>query len=282
MKKKAGTRFLLVVLLAVLAAFLTMVFLARARAETSVVVAAGYIEAGTRLDESLLEVKRIHPGAALPGAVKDPAQLAGKVLQVQRMPGDQVTLDMVGDTGGSAIAAGLAPDHRAIAINVTRATGVLGVLRTGDLVDVVATVDAGLGAGSVSAVVVRGARVLVVPQAFRYQEAPVTGEKAGLLPAETTTRQSEQNTVVLDVPITPIAVTLGYTDTVTHQFVPPVEMSPVELLALLNARATLHLVLRPPEAVDAMTPPATLQKLLEALGMARGTPASSPPAQIAP
>jgi hypothetical protein len=109
--------------------------------------------------------------------------------------------------------------------------------------------------------------VLVVPQAFRYQEAPVTANNPeGVLPADhTDSRQSEQNTVVLDVLLTPLAITAGYTDTVTGQFVPPQELSPVELLAMLNAKATLLLVLRPPDAQDVAVAPLDLAALLKTL-----------------
>jgi Flp pilus assembly protein CpaB len=269
MGKKGTSRFLLVIGLAVVAFVLTALFLSSLNKQVPVVVSTTYLEAGSVLTADVLEVKNVHPAALLPNAAQDPAALVGKILQVQRVAGDQVTADMVGDTGGSAIAAGLAPDHRAIAVDVTRATGVLGVLRAGDLVDVVATVDSGgVGAGSsVTAVVVRGARVLVVPQAFRYQEAPVTADNpAGVLPAgQTDSRQSEQNTVVLDVPLAPLAITAGYTDTLTGQFVPPQELSPVELLAMLNAKATLHLVLRPPDAQDIAVAPLDLAALLETL-----------------
>ncbi len=269
MGKKGTSRFLLVIGLAVVAFVLTALFLSSLNKQVPVVVSTTYLEAGSVLTADVLEVKNVHPSAVLPNAAQDPAALVGKILQVQRVVGDQVTAEMVGNTGGSAIAAGLAPDHRAIAVDVTRATGVLGVLRAGDLVDVVATVDSGgVGAGSsVTAVVVRGARVLVVPQAFRYQEAPVTEHNLeGVLPAgQTDSRQSEQNTVVLDVLLAPLAITAGYTDTLTGQFVPPQELSPVELLAMLNAKATLHLVLRPPDAQDVAVAPLDLAALLAIL-----------------
>lgn len=269
MGKKGTSRFLLVIGLAVVASVLTALFLSSLNKQVPVVVSTTYLEAGSVLTADVLEVKNVHPAAVLPNAAQDPAALVGQILQVQRVAGDQVTTTMVGATGGSAIAAGLAPDHRAIAVDVTRATGVLGVLRAGDLVDVVATVDSGgVGAGSsVTAVVVRGARVLVVPQAFRYQEAPVTeNNPEGVLPAgQTDSRQSEQNTVVLDVLLAPLAITAGYTDTATGQFVPPQELSPVELLAMLNAKATLHLVLRPPDARDVAVSPLDLAALLQTL-----------------
>lgn len=269
MGKKGTSRFLLVIGLAVVAFALTALFLSSLNKQVPVVVSTTYLEAGSVLTASVLEVRNVHPSAVLPSAAQDPAELIGQILQVQRVAGDQITTAMVGRTGGSAIASGLAPDHRAIAVDVTRATGVLGVLRAGDLVDVVATVDGGgVGTGSsVTAVVVRGARVLVVPQAFRYQEAPVTADNpAGMLPADqANSRQSEQNTVVLDVLLAPLTITAGYTDTLTGQFVPPQELSPVELLAMLNARATLHLVLRPPDAQDVAVAPLDLAALLAVL-----------------
>lgn len=275
--KKSLTRFLLPILAALIAFVLIAVFLAGLRREEPTVVAKRYIEAGTLVTadtvDTLFEVKLVHPSALLPGAIDDLQLLVDQTLQVPRLPGDQVTTDMVGSTGASSIAAGLLPDHRAIAIDVSRATGALGVIRRGDLVDVIATVDlagvAGRGGAAVSAVVIRGARVLVVPQTFRYTEAPVTSEdEEAMLPGgstSSTSQTAQRNTILLDVPLSEVELTAGYTDTLTGEWVDPVMVSPVALLALFNENATLHLVVRPVNATDVAVPPVDLQKLLDAL-----------------
>jgi Flp pilus assembly protein CpaB len=270
-KRQKRIRMVGIVALGVLICFLVMVFLARARQTVGVVVAARYLEAGTVLTADVLDVAQVHPSSLLPGAVEDPELLDGLIVQVQRVPGDQVTLDMAGETGGSVIAAGLLPEHRAVAVDVDRASGAAGTLRPGDRVDVVATIDLGGVGGRGAAltfVAVRDVRVLVVPQEFRYMEAPAGEDgSGGTIPGGIagSPQAQQRNVVVLDVPLAEIEITGGYTDTISNEWVEPLLASPAELLPLLNEKATLHLVLRAPDARDVAVTPVDLVRLLDAL-----------------
>ncbi len=162
-------------------------------------------------------------------------------------PGDQITKSMVGDKALSGIAATLAPTERAVAVRVDKATGLSGILQAGDRVTVVGILDpqeinlTGLStnskepAGPVAMVTLSGLRVLLVPQGFRYQEmAPEEEGGSGLsmAPVRTTSQDQNASVILLAVPTTP--QTLGN-----------VQVNPVELLALLNAKGKVHLALDP-------------------------------------
>jgi len=217
--------FVFVILAVGLTFVLTLAFLSKLKSETKVVVASRAIAAGTRLDESMLKLKSINTSAVLPGALTSIEDVIGQVITAQRMPGDQITRDMIGERAISAIAASLPPDHRAIAIPVDQATGLAGVVRPGDRVTAVALVDPREvqwsqlkgershtsvappeAMGLISRVAVKGLKVLMVPQTFRYEE--VSPEK-GLMPIRTSLGAQRQAVVLLDAPLAPQPIIVG-------------------------------------------------------------------------
>ena len=258
---------------------LVVSFLNTARSTQEVLVVNRPLQPGSRLDASAVVLKPLPKAAILPGAFTDPASVMGQTVTIGRLPGDQITADMIGGEALSAIAASLAPDHRAVAVRVDRAGGLAGMLQIGDRVTVLGLIDPSAlqlrqsyapttvkvtGAGaqeeeqqpSPSAMVlVPNLRVLLVPQSFRYQEV-LPGQEQEMVPAFTSSRAQEEGVILLDVPLEP-------------QPIAPegLEMSPVELLALLNGYGRIHLVLDPLEA-DYSIPPdgANLLDVFDAIG----------------
>jgi Flp pilus assembly protein CpaB len=240
-----------------------LAFLSGISRTTEVVIASRGLAAGTRLTSEDVMLKRIHASAGLHDALRDPAGAIGQVLSAPRLPGEQIPRSLVGDRAISGIAATLPPDWRAIAIRVDQATGLAGILRAGDWVEAVAVLDSEtLGyavsednPGTLSRIVLHDLQVLLVPQSFRYEEAPVDASGSlALAPVRTTTSAQASSVIVLGAPVTPTVIallpvdppkvkTLGATEPVT----PTLLASPVELLALLNAKGTIHLVLQPVE-----------------------------------
>src|SRR5258707_2586918 len=129
-----------VLLIAALAGGLTLVFLLSLRANSRVVVANRPIAVGARLADGDSTVKMVRSADKLPHAIDAVQNAVGQVISVQRLPGDQITADMLGSEAFSAIAAGLPPDHRAVAIKVTRSSGLDGIIRPGDFVTLIAVV----------------------------------------------------------------------------------------------------------------------------------------------
>ncbi len=255
MLKGKGSLVLILVLALVLAVLVAAFFASVANLKP-VVVAAHPLGAGTRLNEKAVVVKRIPAAAVLPDAFSSIEEVKGQVLTMPRNTGDQITASMVGPEAASTIAAALPSTHRAVAIHVDRATGLMGMIGVGDKVSVVAVLDptrlniltvspiveAGKKAssppGPMAIITVSGLRVLKVPQLFRYQEIPQEEGETGSLwaPAVTTMAQQEEGVVLLDVPMEPVEVAPG------------LKVSPVELLPLLDATARIHLVWEPEDA----------------------------------
>lgn len=239
-----------------------LAFLSGISRTADVVVAGRGLPAGARLTAEDVALKRIHASAVLEDALTDPADAVGQVLSAPRLPGEQITRSLVGDRAISGIAATLPPDWRAVAVRVDQATGLAGILRAGDRVEAVAVVDSQTlgyastdGPGTLSRIVLHDLQVVLVPQSFRYEEAQVepSGSMA-LAPARTTTSAQVSSVIVLAAPVTPTVIALlpvdsprGKAQGGTQPVTPTLSASPVELLALLNAKGTLHLALQPVE-----------------------------------
>jgi Flp pilus assembly protein CpaB len=317
MLRRSGTAWLIVIVLGVVTFGLLVVFLTGLTNNATVVVAKVALQAGTRLERGHLETRSINANAALPGHFSDPENVVGQVLMVQRMPDDQITAAMVGDEALSAIAATLPADHAAVAVDINQATGLAGTIRVGDRVGVVGILDveeAGLGElfekepqaptemiipaqgesetgegeeeeeietlrnpSSLARVVLTDLKVLVVPYTFRYEEVnPAGSEDAVFSLARTTSRQQEESVVVLAVPIAPVEMMEG------------VWMSPLEVMALLNAKGTIHLFLESLHPDIPHTAGVQADDLLEAMmGMPVTTtltvmPSPGPPEPVSP
>jgi Flp pilus assembly protein CpaB len=263
-KKKGFRSYLITIGGAVVVFVLVAAFLGGLRSTTEVVVARASIPAGARLVEGYLELREVHTGDVLPNALTSIEEAKGQVLTIARAPGDQITSDMVGSAATVGLANQLKPGHRAVAVHVNQASGLLGVLRPGDQVSIVAIVDPQAAqvetrrtfyspvtdAGDVEEtelveqelpgpsahVVISGLRVLLVPQLFRYEEVLPEDDGDMFAPARTSASAQNNSVILLDVPTDPVEIAEG------------LEMSPAALLPLLDAHAELHLILEPVES----------------------------------
>jgi len=164
---------------ALLAAFVLLVYLNQYTSSVSeegepvtVLVARTLIEKGMPGD--VVGVRRLFDRDEAPksqirdGAITDPASLRGRVAVEDIYPGQQLT---VGDFAGTtdAIGARLAGKHRAIAVPLDTARGLVGRIEPGDRVDVLAgfnVVAPGLGGQGrpVVKVMMQNAFVLDAPE----------------------------------------------------------------------------------------------------------------------
>jgi Flp pilus assembly protein CpaB len=259
--KKAGLKTLIVVAGGGLAVFLcVLVFLVSVRGTKPVVVAKTALPAGARLTAEYVEVREIPASAVLPNALSDISQAENQVLTIARAPGDQITADMLGDQATVGLANQLSPGHRAVAVHVDQASGLLGIIRPGDKVSVVAIVspdamgsmiqpllpaemtgeqvsgtvitETQAAPSTVAYVTVTGLRVLLVPYSFRYQEVLPDKETGMFSSAFTTAAAQQESVVLLEVPVNPVEIN-------------GTKVSPAALLPLLDAKAKLHLLLEP-------------------------------------
>jgi len=257
---KKGLRSLLITVGGGAVVFLLVVaFLSGIRSTTTVVVAAKPLPAGAEVRADYLALREIHQSGAMEHAVASIEEAEGQVLTVARAEGDQITADMLGEEATVGLANQLMAGHRAVGIHVNQASGLVGVLRPGDRVAVVAIVDPQdaqidetvTGVYQKTAptdatptptpnppspaahVVVSGLRVLLVPQPFRYQETLPDESGSTFSVARTTANAQQKSVILLDVPTEPVTIEQD------------LAVSPAALLPLLDARAEMHLLLEP-------------------------------------
>jgi pilus assembly protein CpaB len=188
--------------------FLLSLLLLRPDASLPVLVAASDLPVGHTLIGSDVTVHQVSKSEVPPGAFSDPSQLVGQTLRVFRGTGDVI---LPSHLGGEAIT--LAPDERAIAIHVTDAAGLAGLLHPGDLVGVTAVIAE--REGSFAKTVASSLRVLYISPEFQAVDQSSTSTIASTsspftsnLSASLQSRREIEGTVVLAVPIQ--AITIGY------------------------------------------------------------------------
>ncbi len=125
---------------------------------TAIVVASRALPTGHTLKATDLTLADL-PEASVPADAVTEANLAtlvGGTLRTDRSPGDVITSQHL---GGQSIA--LQPNERAVALEVTDAAGLAGLLKPGDLVGVTAVLNLG-NAGTYAKVIAEDLRVLYV------------------------------------------------------------------------------------------------------------------------
>lgn len=235
--------------------FLFALALLRPAPQVQVVTAAADLPAGHTLTEGDLVLRSL-PAEALPkeGVITDLAQAVGQTLRVDRTTGDVILASHLGE---SQVA--LKPDERAVAVHVTDASGMGGVLRPGDLVGVSAVISRqGMGdeSGIFSKTTIEGLRVLYVQPSFvaedPAQSTVITPDpKTGLAIQR---QRSKEGVVILAVPVQAQAVVYDF-QTAGIEATNAVRLvNAVELLTALdqadNAKLSLYMLPQNAEAMN--------------------------------
>lgn len=166
--------FLLPGVLALAAAVLTLFYVAHARSKPTqpapAVGAAAYvatsdIAAGTAGADAAHSLRLVHVPSAdvVDGAVTNPAQLAGRVATAATFKGQQVTLRSFAGAAAQGTAGQLTGDYRAVALAGDATQVLAGIVKTGDHVDVVASVKSPDGQTTYGRTVARDLLVLSAP-----------------------------------------------------------------------------------------------------------------------
>jgi pilus assembly protein CpaB len=161
---------------------------------TPVVVASLEISAGTRITEGMVETKDIAVNAVLAGAFQDTEIVIGQVARVPFVAGEQVIPTKVTATGAAIavdvenppLAYVIPEGKRAVAVQVSNVIGASGLIRPGDYVDVILTVqvegDDSSSKVQIAQTILQNILVLSVDQDVTRtvvsdgDEAPVVGE----------------------------------------------------------------------------------------------------------
>lgn len=160
-------------------ALLLLLYLAQYRnsvdesgAPITVLVAKSLIEKGTPGDivglKGLFQTTDAPRDQLQDGAITDPSALRGRLATSDVYPGEQLTTGDFSASASGALGAQLAGNQRAIAVPIDTAHGMVGQLRTGDRIDVLAGFNVSSGGGGFSARPV----VKVLTQNVLVLEAP--------------------------------------------------------------------------------------------------------------
>lgn len=270
---------LTVIVFAVLIGFLVIALLNGTVRPTQALVAKTSLAPGTILTAELVELRSIPAGGVPNDALRSLDELAGKMLTVGRAPGDFITTSVLGETAASGIPSQLAPGHLALAVRVTLASGVAGLLREGQTVTVLgmltpdvvqnafATNELPIGlmlptpvVGAVipavnptpeatatpqplqaplARIAITGLKVLLVPQTFRYQELPPNSSSNEQMFASSMSNSSQSGSVIV------LDV-----PTTPVEIAPGLLVNPATLLAALDEYGKLHLALEPADGLE--------------------------------
>jgi len=143
-------------------ALLLLLYLAQYRnsvdesgAPITVLVAKSLIEKGTPGDivglKGLFQTTDAPRDQLQDGAITDPSALHGRLATSDVYPGQQLTTGDFSASASGALGAQIAGNQRAIAVPIDTAHGMVGQLRTGDRIDVLAGFNVSSGGGGFTA-----------------------------------------------------------------------------------------------------------------------------------
>ncbi len=162
-----------------------------AKAGMPVVVAKADIAPRTKVTAAMLKVVNVPAEYIQPGAVQDIDKAVGVVAREQIAAGEQVTLRRLLIEGRSAGFSGIIPPgKRAVSLAVTEVSGVAGMVKPGDFVDVIVTFDPNVVGEHLSQIVLQNLKVLA---ANRDTEAGAGGA------ADAAKKEGGKTTVTLAV-----------------------------------------------------------------------------------
>ncbi len=126
-----------------------------------VVVAKADIAPKTKMTAAMLKVVEVPDDYIQPGAVRDINKAVGVVAREQIAAGEQVTQRRLFIEGKSAGFSGIIPPgRRAVSVAVTEVSGVAGLVKAGDFVDVIVTFDPNVAGAHLSQIVLQNLKVL--------------------------------------------------------------------------------------------------------------------------
>jgi len=243
--------------------FAVALALNRPEPQVAVVVAAADLPEGRVLAESDLATKEMPKSLAPDGAVSEVQSLVGQRLRVARSAGDPI---LPAHLGGEVLE--LQPNERAVALQVSAAQGLAGLLKPGDRVGLTVIVNS--GQQTFAKYLVGGLRVLWVDPAFKRDSGMVpqtTPSSGGLFgggspAAAADVEGAARGLVVLAIPtdmkVVPYAFAAGFGAENIEQ---PLYLLDV-LPALTTQGAQFGLVLEPEKAQEAQTSGLALQSLV--------------------
>jgi len=210
-----------------------------------IVIASRDIPIHVKITPDMLTKTQRPANEVEPQALSDPKQAEGDVALITIPQGSTVTSTKIGQPAEIGITARLKPGMRAVSIPVDRVKAVSNLVQPGDRVDVLASVNKGVGIPPKTFTIIRGALVLAINsqlEATGSTPAPDSGAAA--------------------------TVTLGVTP------------EQADLLTVADLNTTLRLALRSPQEPVHSLPSERLE--FADLGEPQAAPNAAPPGNVPP
>lgn len=264
--------------------FLVAMTLLRPAPSANVVVAAADMKVGHVIADQDVQIQAMPTNIVPPDAILGAAEAVGQPLRIDRGQGDILRLSQLGSV------AKLEPNERAIAVKITDASGLAGLLYPGQLVGVVALVpvkttdaDGNASNGSFSKAAIEGLRVLYVDPLWSASKAEPSISPKGTPQANAlsggvqTNERAKEGSVILEVPIELQSIVYDFSGT-TGAPNEQRSVNAMELLAALNLTdgAKLSLYLLPAEGATKFTSPGLYVPDIAVLPQPTATPTASP------
>jgi pilus assembly protein CpaB len=121
---------------------------------------------GTKIESRHVKTLEVPENVVPPGAIRDFKEVDGQIIKGEILEGEILLKDRVAGSGaGSALAALVAPNKRAVSVRVNDVVGVGGFLLPGNYVDVLGTrMEAGTSRRATSETIIQNVKVLAVDQ----------------------------------------------------------------------------------------------------------------------
>ncbi|KYZ76681.1 hypothetical protein AXX12_09690 [Anaerosporomusa subterranea] len=200
----------------------------------SVIVAKVDIPSKTKVTAEMIQIQNVPAEYMQPGAVRDGKQVIGVLAREHIIAGEQITSRRLLAEGKAAGLPGIIPPgKRAVTVAVSEVSGVAGLIKPGDHVDVMATFDPGTAGDFIGDILLQNVPVLAVN---RDLEATA----------------NDPNAKDKKEPIKTSTVTLAIDAPLVHH------------VAVADDRGKLRLALRPfiGEAGFTLTSPVTVRELM--------------------
>lgn len=149
--------------------------------ETAAVVARGDLRVGTSITEASVTLRRVHPGDVPQGSATRVADVVGRFVSWPILDGQFIPTRALARDRASLIAGGLSvpAGFHALSVPVSAADAAGGVLRPGDLVDVLAVAKNQAPGASPAPATTLGKRVLVLGMRTDQGQALDSGSGSG-------------------------------------------------------------------------------------------------------
>jgi pilus assembly protein CpaB len=183
---------LIALIAAIITALLLYLFLnsIKSSPQTDVLKAVVNIPSNTKVTAEMVTVAKISKDAIHPDAIKDPEMAVGKATQSDILTGEQILsakLVSPGEGSNNSLAYAIKPGMRAITVTVNERTGLSGMLKPQDHVDIISEFD---NAESISytTLVVENVTILAVDSVMG-KEGKAVGKDGLAIPYVTLTLQ---------------------------------------------------------------------------------------------